>query len=66
MALGHGHVTTLGGFMETTVKKNYFERDESFYPKTRDTCKWENDEFEEEPGDGGAPCKRCTLWDGRE
>ena len=52
--------------METTVKKNYFERDESFYPKTRDTCKWENDEFEEEPGDGGAPCKRCTLWDGRE
>ena len=32
--------------------------------KTCDNCKWENEYLEEEPGGGGAPCLRCTRYEG--
>jgi hypothetical protein len=29
-------------------------------------CKWENEAYEEEIGDGFAPCKRCCWWNGKD
>lgn len=31
-----------------------------------DGCVFDFVEYEKEPSDGGAPCKRCSRWDGDE
>lgn len=49
---------------KTMEKHDYWELG-NFVERTCDNCKWEGQALEELPGDGYAPCRRCTRDEGR-